>query len=375
MSSITRTSTIFTQDIMNYVNDTIYPAVVDNVTRAVFVFSLLMKRRGTFGGKNMVVDVQIDTQGNGKWFSGMDTLNTNSKSVTAQLVFEPKFYDQPIVFSGTDLSTNDSKATVISYMTAKLEQAQIEAITNVGIAMFGPTSTLDPTYSPKAINGIIEAVDAGTNFANYAGLVRANYPDADPSRSAALGFTGTPSYIGGNHLDNITLTVAYLERLYQACSNGMYRPNVIITTKTLQSKIKTFNNTTNFVQPTTTLRSPGEMGSSAGLTTSIGYTDVVFNGMSVIADPHCPEGMVFMLNLDTFDMLVKDDMPDATPIRFASTIVEWSADKNFKDQATGFFRRANVSPIDQYAFISHLFFAGNIVCKQPKYNGYITRAV
>jgi len=302
----------------------------------------------------------------------MDKTNTNFKSVTAQFTFEPKFYIQPIVFANTDLSAFDGKEAVIDYMSARIQQAQIEGITAIGQNLFWVANAT--LVNPKAIWGLIEAVDDGTNFAAYAGLTRGSYPDPDPNRSAALGFMWTPSYIWGNHIDWVVLTIEYVDRMIRACSNGFYRPTHIVTTKALKAKLKYLNNTTNFVQPVVSLRSPMEMWTSAGLTAQVWFTEVEFNGLPVIDDPFCPAGMLFVVNLETFSFKVKDQYPGATPLKFASSIIEGSADKNFTAISTWFFKTQNITPADQQGFVTNLIFAWQLVCKQPKYNGYFTNA-
>jgi len=352
---------------MNYVTDNILPSLVDTFTRSNVIFQVLMERRVPWIGKNKIINFKYKQINNGGWFRGFDKLNTNTTDTTAQLQFNPTFFTQPIVFANTDLAVSDNKFAVLDYMRVRTVEVQQEMADKLGNSMYG-ANTLT---SDKIMLGLKDLIDDGTNVANYGGQVRSSYLETNVYR------IGTPTQIWGN-LDSAggALTLARLEAMWRAVTSWVYRPNLIITTKNLKYRIQTLSPTTNQFVTVPATGSPDrplfDTSMGRGLVAQAGFTDVYFKGIPVIEDEKCPEGELYMLNTDTFELALFTTLPDSTPIMMASAPIEGQYDKNFNLKDTGFHRSPTLMPYDQYGAITHLFFAGQMYCIQPKYNGFFT---
>lgn len=360
-------SNSFSFDVQNYVKDDIAPKIVDTVLRSnVLLQYLLTERKSKFVGKNKVVNIKYRKQGNGGSFSGLDTFATNYLDTTLQLVFEPRFYEQPLVFSGTDLSISKGPEAVIDYYKTRGEEVAQEMADGVGTLLYG-----DGTGNGgKDFLGLRAIIDDGTNVATYGGLNRGTYTEAafagglDPSRT---GF-GVGSLIGGNYKGSVgTLTMDILDSAYRAAWSGNYRPNLIITTKEIFRIIeKLFQPVTNFQNLQT--QTPTLLNTKAiqPLMAQQGYSSLHYKGIPVLVDEKCPSGYLFMLNTETLELPVLD-MWDTDPIEVMTSTIEGQYDKNM-EKSIGFSISKQVRPVNQYGIVQHMYFGGQFYCTNPKYN-------
>lgn len=362
MSWIVRTSFI-TQDIMNYVNDNIYWAVVDNILRSNVIFQVLMSRRQAFTWKNLVINFKYKLLWNGGWFRWFDKLNINTTDTTKQLAFNPSYFSQPVVFSWTDLSVASNKQTVIDYMVTRFAEVTQEIADVIWTSMYWANYAND-----KIMLWLKDLIDDGSTVATYGWLNRADFLETNAYR------IWIPSQIGWNKDTSWwALTLARLEAMWRAVTSWRYRPDLIMTTKNLKYKIQTLSPTTNqyVTVPTSWVNRPLYETTLRGwLVAQAWFTDVYFKWIPVIEDEKCPEWELYMLSLETFELRVFDTLPDTTPIKVTKWVIEWQYDKNFDMVSTWFHRSPTLQPYDQYATVTHIFFAWQMICKQPKYNWY-----
>jgi len=364
MSQIVRNS-FFTQDVMNYVVDNIYPRVVDAVTRSNIIFQILWTRKVPFIGKNKVINFKYKQLNNGQWFRGFDKLNTNTTDTTQQMYFEPKFFDQPVVFANTDIAVSTNKFAVIDYLITRFEEATQEMADKIGNAMYWIGT---PDW--KTMQGLKACVDDWSTVAIYGNKNRLAYIETNPYR------LGSWSLIWGN-VDSAgwSLTLARMEAMWNAVTSWKYQPDIIITTKALRLKLQSLLPTVNTYNVTPTNgNSMNILDRAKGnqLVAQLSFTDVYFKWVPVVVDEKCPEGELYMVNLDTFELGVLPTMPDATPITIKSAILEGQYDENFELKDTWFHRAPTLMPYDQYGTITHIYFGGEMWSKNPKYNGYFT---
>ena len=354
-------------DVQNFVRDDIAPKIVDTVLRSnVFLQILLSEKKSRFIGKNKVVNIKYRKQGNGGSFSGLDTFATNFIDTTLQLVFTPSFYEQPMVFAGTDLSIAKSPEAITDYYITRGQEVAQEMADGIGTMLYGDGTG----NSGKDFLGLKAIVDDGTLVATYGGLNRGTYTEAafagglDPSRT---GF-GVGSLIGGNVKSSVgTLTLDILDSGYRAAWSGNFKPTIIVTTKDVYRILE------KLFQPVTNMQmvkyETDKLTSTKGvvpLMAQQGYASLYYKGMPVLVDEKCPTGYLFMLNMDTLEFPVLD-MWNTDPLTVATSNINGQYSENM-EKAIGFSIGKLVTPVNQYGMIQHLYFGGQFYCTNPKFN-------
>lgn len=358
-------------DVQNFVLDDIAPKVIDTVLRSnVLLQVLLTEKKSRFVGKNKVVNIKYRKQGNGGSFNGLDTFATNFLDTTLQLVFTPSFYEQPLVFAGTDLSLADSTEAVIEYYITRGQEVAQEMADGIGTMLYGDGTG----NSGKDFLGLRAIVDDGTLVATYGGLNRGTYTEAafagglDPSRT---GF-GVGSLIGGNVKSSVgTLTLDILDSAYRAAWSGNFRPTLIVTTKEVYRILeKLFQPVTNmqmqqYASPTLTATKTIQP-----LMAQQGYASLFYKGIPVLVDEKCPTGYLFMLNMETLEFPTKD-MWNSDPVAVSTSNIDGQYAENM-EKAIGFSIGKLVTPVNQYGMIQHMYFGGQFYCTNPKFNSTLS---
>ena len=281
-------------------------------------------------------------------------------------MFNPSFFSAPVSFFNTDLAVLGNKLEIINYVTNRVEKMLQYVADSIWNALYSANSI----SNDKIILGLKDLIDDGATVPTFGWLSRLDYIETWVVR------IWSGSMLGWN-VDRAgwTITQARLEAMYRACSSGLYKPTLIVTTKELRyaiAKLSTNNNTQMVSYAGSTANTQMSSMTGPALLAEAGTpTDVYFKGIPVYEDEKCTTWEIFFLNLDTFDMYVIDSLPDSTPIMVASSTIEWQVDKNM-EVSTWFHRSLEITPLNQYAKVSHLYFSGQLVCTNPKYNGYFT---
>jgi hypothetical protein len=152
--------------------------------------------------------------------------------------------------------------------------------------------------------------------------------------------------------------------MYAAISSGNNVPTHIFTTKAIFAKLKTLL-AVSTVAIGNQFVSPGQVGAGqilpgarAGLTGNFGYTELYYNGMPIIADEKAPAGSLYMININTWDLLVQA-MPASegyTEIGFNPSVITGQYDLNTETKFVGFSKSKAVRPINQLGSVAHIVF-------------------
>ncbi len=172
--------------------------------------------------------------------------------------------------------------------------------------------------SGKDFDGLLDAVDDGTNYDSYGGISRSE----NPWWRAKVDSTGG------------AITLDAINEMIGACTIGTKKPDLIITTQTLYDKVWAR------VQP-----SQRFLDAKSPLA-HVGFSGINFNGHAdLIVDNHCPEGYMFFLNTDFWKLVLNRNMN-----------FSWTAEKQ---------------PTNQAAYVRQLLTMGNLICTQPRVQGVL----
>lgn len=347
------------QDLLDIVLDDIAPKVVDTVLTSNIALQVLQSRIVKITGKNKQYPVRVSKQNNATAFDGFDLLNTNYVNKNNKLTFLPKNVTIPVVLADTDIASSQGTQAVIDFTIEQTEEAAQELAEFLGWLLY-----LDgTTYSGKAPDWFRSAIKTSWT---YGWLDYGTYTTLQATVNSTTALA--------------SLTITLLDDMYRAISSGNNVPTHIITTKTIFQKIKTLLTITNFA-------SSGQLGSTMGealvwagslipwarpgLYGNFWFTELFYNGMPIIADEQCPAGYLFMLNINTWDLLVQE-MPSSqgyTPIMIQSNVITGQYDINVEKKFNGFSRSPAVRAINQLGTVAHIVFRWNLVCNNPKRNG------
>lgn len=343
-------------DLINLTLDDISPKVVDTILTSNVALQALQNRVVRITGKNKQYPIKYRAMGNAKSFDGFDLLNTNFVDTTVKLTFVPKNVDQPIVFADTDIASSSWPEAVIELVAFKTEEATQELADAIGTMIYSDGTG----NSSKDLDGFQAGIKtSGT----YGGLSLSTYTTLQATVDSSTNLAG--------------LTLVALDNMYAAISSGNNVPTHIFTTKAIFAKLKTLLTTSTvavgnqFVQPNQVGAGMLIPGARQGLSGNFGYTELYYNGMPIIADEECPTGHLYMININTWDLLVQA-MPASegyTEIGFNPSIITGQYDLNTEKKFVGFSKSKAVRAINQAGSVSHLIFRGDLVCKNPKRNG------
>lgn len=271
----------------------LYAKVVDNVLSAPTYFSRVLGQGKPFMGKteDITIDITSDTQG--EFFTGLETLNSAAVSTTITLSYAQTAFTQPKVSIMLESFANSGSTQTISLDAFKYEKAGAETLQRFGTSVYSDGSSNQP-------NGLgLIVLDSGT----IGGQSRSTY--------SQLNATNTGS--GGS------LTLAKMATLWDAVSAaGMQseEPNLGLTTKTVWSLYEqlltpnvraSYNEAGYAALP---VRGTGMVRNKAELKNAAGFNCLSYRGVPILKDDFCTSGVLFFLNEDYFDWYGRSIVPD-----------------------------------------------------------------
>ena len=342
----------FWTDLQNNMRDQIAPKIVDTVLGGNLILQIMLgMRKSAFTSDVKRFVVKTSTAWNGGSFSGLDRFNTNQVQTTQKLLFSPRMYEQPIILPGDELSLSKTKESVRNLQTQKGEEASQEMADGIGTLLYGDGTG----NSNKDFLGLVAGCDDGTNVATYGGLSRATF-----------------TTIKGN-LDSTTtvITFAAIDSMLRSTNSGNEKVDMILTTEAIFDFISTLFTQVSNERSANTSNNSLIKTAISGLAGEAGFTSLFYKGVPIIADEKCTDDHIFFLNTKTWEFATVDQMVGTTPVMLKSAEIEGQYDTN-TEKSYGFNVSSTMMPHDQYGFISHLFLMGNLMCKNPRRNGYMT---
>lgn len=270
----------------------LHAKVVDNILNAPSYFSRLMGMGKPFLGKTEDVTVDITSDNQGEWFTGLETLNSAAATTTITLSYAHTAFTQPKVSIMLESFANAGATGTIPLDAFKYEKAAAEALQALGSAVYG----LGAGNQPNGLGNIVD--DSGT----IGGQSRSTYSQlnaTDTSWSTAL-------------------TLAKMATLHDAISAAglnQEEPNVGVTTKTVWSlyeqllspQVRASYNEVGY--PAVPVRA-SEMGKKVDLKGAAGFSALSYRGFPIMKDDFCTGGYMFFLNERYVDWMGRSVVPD-----------------------------------------------------------------
>jgi hypothetical protein len=288
--------------------DLIIPKVFDQIFSSNPLFFLLdgkgVKERG---GRKIKVPVQYAKTGATGSYKGFDLLSTtkNEKFTDPELDWKQAYAS--IVISGLEEIINDGSQAVVDLLEQETTNAKLSIQDVLGTALYGDGTG----NSSKDIDGLKAAVDDGTNTATYAGILRTTYTWW---KSIYTSWSATP------------VSLYAFQSVFGDVTDGGQKPDIVATVQDVYDKIYQ-------------LVIPMQRTEDSTLANA-GFENIKINGKTLVVDPHCGSTDAWVLNTNFLSLYVANG-------------------RNFSFEP---FRK----PTNQDARVAQIFWAGNLVCTQPR---------
>lgn len=220
------------------------------------------------GGTSVMVPLNYAQPTAGGWYSGADTLVTTDNDQITAAEYQWKQIYKNITILRSDELKNSGDAQILSLVKNKVKIAEKSMMDDFGTGIYSNAT------DPKSIIGLRQIL--GT--ANTVGGISQS---ANSWWQAQVDSTTT------------TMTMPALQTIYNRCVINSDKPTVGATTRAL------FNSYYGLLQP--------QQRFVDSKTASGGFESLMFNGMPVIADSHCPTSYFIMLNENYIHMWVHKD--------------------------------------------------------------------
>lgn len=315
--------------------------LVDTVVTGTAINRIMIGERSKpWLGAQHEVPFKYSQNTNGGSFAGSQVLSTTQVNNTAKMTFDCKFTYNPSNLNITDIALNQTEQQVADLMSRQEESDAQDLMTIVATAMYS-TGTGNGNLD---ITGLGAAVDNGSTVATYGGQSRTTYP--------TLAATVTAS--GG------TLTLAQMFTMWDTLQQDNQTPTMLLTTKTVRTLYE------RLLLPNLRYATWAKMGVGAKFKGGL-----MFREAEVVADSACTSGYMYFLNEDTFEWRALKKYPRGKAINYALDQIE-GAPSNTSPSGMGFFGTDWLQPVNQQTLNKFVILAGNLICKNPRYNGVLT---
>ena len=347
--------------------DKFLPVLVDNIFNSnPLAVKLLKNAEKLDGGRKIITPLEYAKNGAQGFYSGYDVLDTTPSDPVTSGVWDWKQAYANISISGEEELKNSGDSMVLSLLKAKMKNAESSLKDLFGDKVFGTGAAAPASNEITALCG-----DAQANTTAPSGNSHSVVDYDGSSQWHAVGaldncIIGYNRSLGGvdsasntwfdakfasfandSGTDTTEATFAELitvangvsaitkrmTRLYGALSIGNDQPDLIICPQVLYDAYETG------LQANKRFESD-----DAGLGNA-GFSTLRFKNAAVVADSHCPDGTMLMLNTKYLDFKVHSK-------------------RNFSFQD---FQK----PINQDARTAKIFWMGQLVCTNPRMQGSI----
>lgn len=262
------------------------PKLIDNFFRSNPFLTYIRERQKTFPGGYRIVEPLIYGELSGiTSYSLYDTIAYDTTIPISAAEFEPKNIVAPIIISKDEELKNTGETQVIQLLESKMEIVESTLKARVTAQLYG-----DGTGNGgKDLTGLAAAI-AATGV--YGGIDRATYPWWRARlMSNNPGSPGTP----------VTLSLVNMTRTFLSISDGNDQPDMLLCGLATWHEYHKLLDARAVVQT--------QMGRKMA---DYGFQTLEFMGKPIIADPSCPEGMIYFLNSKYLNWRVHKDANFAT---------------------------------------------------------------
>jgi len=265
------------------------PKLIDNFFRSNPLLVYMRERQKTYPGGHNIVEPLIYGNIQGvRSYSMYDTIAYDTTIPISAAEFVPKNIVAPIIISKDEELQNAGETQVLALLQAKIQIVEETLKAVVTSQLYGDGTG----NNNKDLTGLGAAIAATGTYGN---ISRAIYPWWQARVTANSGIPGTPA----------TLSLDRMMRMFLGLSDGNDQPDVILCGmatwheyfRLMDSKIQIH---------TTVGRKMADYG----------FQTLEFMGKPVMADPNCPEGLMYFLNSKYLNWRVhKDANFKVTPFR------------------------------------------------------------
>lgn len=341
----------------------LHAKVVDNVLAAPVYFSRLISNGKPFMGKteDVTVDVISDTQG--QFFTGLETLNATAVNTTVTLSYARTAFQQPKVSIMMDSFANSGEYGIIPLDAFKYEKAAAETQQKLGAAIYLDGSADRPL-------GLGAIVDDGTNVGTIGGQSRSTYTTLAATLTSSSG----------------TLSLAKEATLFDTISaSGLTseEPNVGLASVTVWSLHE------QLLQPSVRAsyeavgydkvphRSMQAVRGNAELAQGAGLTSISYRGIPILKDNFCTAGFLYFLNENYYDWkgasIVPEQYKDYMEKVNLGTMKAYEGTGaealNMPSEYNGFFYQNDLMLPNQAGMIGRFYVIGQVVAKGFRRSG------
>ncbi len=317
----------------------LYAKLVDTVVTGTKINQMFLKGAKAWGGAQEEIPIKISVNTNGGSFIGADVLSTTIVDNTVKMTFDAKFYYQNSSLTATDIALNDTEEQVANLMERQVESDAADMMVGIATQLYGDGTA----SSGKAFTGLAAAIDDGTSVATYGSLSRATYPSIDATVTASSG----------------TLTLAKMYTMWDTLQQDQQQPSVILTTKAVRSLFE------QLMLPNLRYTDPRTLGVGAG------QQGLTFRDAVVVGDSAATAQKMWFINEDTFQFKALKKYPNGKAIKYALDQMDGEP-TSVMPTGLGFFETDWMTPYNQQTLSKFVVLGGNLLCKNPRYNGVLT---
>lgn len=246
------------------------PKLYDNIFNSNPIVQRLKKKsyEKLDGGTSILVPLNYAQVTASGWYQGADTLSTTDNDIITSAEYSWKQIFANITILRSDELKNSGDSQILSLVKNKTKIAEKTIIDSFGTGVFSNAT------DPKSIVGLRQIVATGNTVGGI-------------SQSANSWWQGTVDST------TTTMTMSALQTQFNLCTIGSDTPTVAATTRAL------YNSYYALLQP--------QQRFTDAETAKGGFQNVMFNGIPVVADSHCPSSNFYLLNENYLHMFAHKD--------------------------------------------------------------------
>ena len=314
--------------------------LIDGVLTSNVGATRFLSRAKKWSGRQMEFPIKYQKNSTFQTFSGFDTFSTSAVETRVKMTFDPKYAQITVALPLDEIAVNQTDEQRLNLLAIEMQSSAQDFADSMGNQFYGSGGGTD-------FDGLALMVDDGTTSATYGGLTRATY-------STALNSTVTAS--GG------ALTLAKMNTLWFAVSEGMQQPTMVLTTKSIFGFYEQLLTPMERINQDTSMSKMDRHGGT-------GFKTLDYKGVPVIADTKCTSGVMFMLNEDYIDWYALP-MPMTKSASFKSQDIE--GNDYSEVPGLGFSWSDWIKPTNAAAVVSHIYLGGQFINREPRFSGKLT---
>jgi hypothetical protein len=331
---------LYGQRVQTTVNTKYLPFVADTILNSNVMFQRTVRSAKKWSGRAIRIPVKYAKNTTGGSFAGFDTLSVAATDNRVNMEYTPCWYQITVALPMDELAVADTEDKVLDLMKLTIQSDTEDMSDDLG-TIFYADGTGNSNKDPL---GLAALVDDGSAVSTLAGLPRTTYTTLKSTVTASSG----------------TLSLAKMDTLWNACTAGMNKPTVIPTTESVYSFYG------QLLRPQERINK--DVSRAKGMAGGTGFTALQYMSAGVVADEKSTSGQLLFLNEDTIDFYALNN-PLGKAVQYSGQI-----DGNDYDAPVGlgFSWSGWLTPSNQAGVVGHIFFGGQFVTKNPRFNGKLT---